>query len=67
MTEDGEVVTWTATGVGRFGLGGAISYRGMLFFRTASQKLVRLHNACGAFEYEVGSSGDTTSKIWEWK
>ena len=30
-----------------FGAGGAVSYRGMLFFKTYSP------NVCGAFEYEV--------------
>ncbi len=66
-TADGEGVTWTGTGVGHFGPGGAVSYRGMLFFRTTSQKLARLNNACGAFEYEVDGAGATVSKIWEWK
>lgn len=67
MTEDGEAVTWTATGVGRFGPGGSVSYRGMLFFRTTGKKLARLNNACGAFEYEVDAKGGTVSKMWEWK
>jgi hypothetical protein len=49
-TSDGEGITWTGTGIGKFGPGGSISYRGMLFFRTTSQKLARLNNACGAFE-----------------
>ena len=67
MTADGEGVTWTGTGVGHFGPGGSVSYRGMLFFRTTSQKLARLNNACGAFEYEVDATGATVSKVWEWK
>jgi hypothetical protein len=67
MTQDGEAVTWKAMGVGKFGAEGAISYRGMLFFKTASQKLARINNACGAFEYDVDSSGNTVSKFWEWK
>lgn len=67
MTQDGQGITWTGTGVGKFGAGGAVSYRGMLFFRTTSQQLASLNNACGAFEYEVDSSGGTVSKIWEWK
>jgi hypothetical protein len=67
MTEDGESITWTGTGVGKWGAGGAISYRGMLFFRTNSQKLAQLNNCCGAFEYEVDAAGSTTSKVWEWK
>ena len=67
MTQDGETITWKGSGVGKFGTGGAISYRGMLYFKTASKKLARLNNACGAFEYDVDASGDTVSKIWDWK
>jgi hypothetical protein len=67
MTADGEAITWTGAGVGRFGPGGSVSYRGMLFFRTTSEKLARLNGACGAFEYDVDASGGTTSKVWEWK
>jgi hypothetical protein len=66
-TVDGETVTWTGTGLGHFGPGGSVSYRGMLFFRTTSKKLARLNNSCGAFEYEVDPKGGTVSKIWEWK
>lgn len=66
-TADGEAITWTGTGLGHFGAGGSVSYRGMLFFRTTSQKLARLNNACGAFEYEVDPAGASVSKIWEWK
>jgi hypothetical protein len=67
LTQDGEAITWTGSGVGKYGAGGAISYRGMLFIRTDSQKLARINNACAAFEYEVDASGNTTSKMWEWK
>ena len=67
MTDDGQAATWTGTGVGKFGPGGTISYRGMLFYRTTSQKLARLNNACAAFEYEVDPSGSTVTKLWEWK
>jgi hypothetical protein len=67
VSTDGEGITWTGTGVGHFGASGAVSYRGMLFFRTTSQKLARLNNACGAFEFEVDGDGATVSKIWEWK
>jgi hypothetical protein len=67
MTPDGEGVSWTGTGLGKFGAEGAISYRGMLFFRTTSANLARLNNTCGAFEYEVDAAGATVSKVWEWK
>ena len=67
ITADGEGATWTGTGLGAFGQVGAVSYRGMLFYRTASQKLARLNNMSAAFEYEVDAAGNTTSKVWEWK
>jgi hypothetical protein len=67
FTDAGEVITWTGTGLGKFGPGGTISYRGMLFLQTASQKLAALNNCCAAFEYEVDPSGQTVSKMWEWK
>lgn len=66
-TADGEAVTWTGSGLGHFGPGGSVSYRGMLFYRTTSQKLARLNNACGAFEFEVDPTGVTSATVWEWK
>lgn len=67
MTQDGETITWTGMGSGKFGSGGSVSYRGMLFFKTGSQKLARINNVCAAFEYDVDASGNTVSKLWEWK
>lgn len=67
MTDDGEALTWTGTGFGKFGPGGSVSYRGMLFVQTTSQKLAALNNTCAAFEYDVDPSGETISKMWEWK
>ena len=67
MTANGEMITWKGSGLGKFGPGGALSYRGMLYYRTPSQKLERLNNTCGVFEYEVDPSGSTHTKVWEWK
>jgi hypothetical protein len=67
MTPDGEGITWKGSGVGKFGPGGSVSYRGILYYRTPSQKLARLNNVCGVFEYEVDPAGNTSSKVWEWK
>ena len=67
ITQDGDSLVWTGTGLGKFGPGGSVSYRGMLFFRSASPKLARMNNACAAFEYEVNPDGTTLSKYWEWK
>jgi hypothetical protein len=67
MTSDGEGISWKGSGLGKFGSGGAVSYRGILYYRTASQQLSHLNNVCGVFEYEVDPVGNTTSKVWEWK
>ena len=66
-TADREMVVWKGAGQGKIGPGGALSYRGMLFFQTSSQKLAQLNSAPGAFEYEVDPEGKTRTKIWEWK
>jgi hypothetical protein len=66
-TAEGEIVTWKGSGQGTLGAGGAVSYRGILYFRTASQKLAQLNAAPGVFEYEVDPAGSTHSKVWAWK
>jgi hypothetical protein len=67
MTPDGDMISWKGSGVGKIRENGALSYRGILYYRTASQKLARLNNAAGVFEYEVDPEGKTHTKIWEWK
>ncbi|MGO9641071.1 MAG: hypothetical protein ACLP1Y_07200 [Candidatus Acidiferrales bacterium] len=67
VTMDGEGVTWKGSGQGKFGPGGSVSYRGILYFQTTSQKFARLNAAPGVFEYEVDPEGKTRTKVWEWK
>ncbi|MCZ7356452.1 MAG: hypothetical protein O8C66_03180 [Candidatus Methanoperedens sp.] len=68
MTRDGEALTYTAQGVGKFtGRGSAVSFRGSLYFQTSSQKLARLASVAVIFEYEMDENGKTHAKLWEWK
>ncbi len=67
FTADGEMVSWKGSGQGKLGPGGSVSYRGILYFQTASQKMARLNATPGVFEYEVDAEGKTRTKIWEWK
>ena len=67
FTQDGDLVTWKGNAMGHFKERGAISYRGILYYRTASQKLAQLNKVAGVFEYEIDPEGKTTAKIWEWK
>lgn len=62
---EGDAITWTGSGRGKLLPGGAVSYRGMLFYRSPSPKFA--HLSTGAFEYEVDAAGNTHSKVWEWK
>jgi hypothetical protein len=67
ITHEGEMVTWKGSGQGRFKENGALSVRGILYYRTMSQKLARLNAAPGVFEVEFDPEGNDTATIWEWK
>lgn len=67
MSKDGDMATWKGAGVGRFVGGGAVSYRGAIYYSSASPKLARLNNVAVAYEFEVDPSGNVQLKAWEWK
>jgi hypothetical protein len=67
FTDDGEMIVWKGSGLGKLKEKGAVSYRGILYFRTASKKLAKLNDAPGVFEFEVDAEGKTHTKTWEWK
>ncbi len=66
-TQDGELLTWKGQGVGKILAGGALSYRGALYYSTAAPKLARLNTIAVVFEYEIDTNGNTQTKGWEWK
>jgi hypothetical protein len=67
LSAAGDMLAWQGSGLGKLGEGGAVSYRGILYYRTTSTKLARLNTVAGVFEYEVDSKGTTHAKVWEWK
>jgi hypothetical protein len=68
MTQDGEMGTWAGTGVGRFtGPGGAVSFRGAVYYQIASQKLARLNSVAVMYEWEIDQDGNGRVGLWEWK
>jgi hypothetical protein len=67
VSADGDAVTWKASGLGKLMPGGAVSYRGILYYRTTAEKFLRLNTVGGVFEYDADAAGNTTSKVWEWK
>ena len=67
MSAAGDMPSWEGSGLGEFGEGGAVSYRGILYYRTTSPKLAKFNAVAGIFEYEADSKGATHAKVWEWK
>ncbi|MFD1072606.1 hypothetical protein ACFQ29_05060 [Longispora fulva] len=65
-TPDGDMLTWTAFGVGQQA-NGVTQYRGSVVYETGASRFARLNGLCCAFEYEVDDSGKTTGRWWEWK
>lgn len=67
MSATGDMLGWKGSGQGKFGEGGAVSYRGILYYQSTSPKFAKLNTAPGVFEYEVDAKGATRAKVWEWK
>ena len=63
----GQMASWVGQGVGKLGRGQAVSYRGAIYYQSASPEWSRLNNVAAVFEYEVDEQGNTDAKIWEWK
>ena len=66
-TKEGDMATWKGAAVGRFVGGGAVSYRGAIYYQTASPKLAKLNTLAAVFEFDSAADGSTHTKMWEWK
>jgi hypothetical protein len=67
-TKDGEIATWTGSGIGRFTGQGKIRFHGPLFYRTYSTgKLAFLNNLVGVYENQIDEDQSLHYKVWEWK
>ena len=67
LLQNGENATMKGAGAGTIKAGGAVSYRGAVYFSTSSPKLARLNTVAAVFEFEVDAGGNTHTKYWEWK
>lgn len=68
MTQGGEIATFRATGAGRFtGEGGAVSFRGVAYFRTSTSTLARLNGVAVVYDFDVDADGNAKWDLWEWK
>jgi hypothetical protein len=67
MTKDGDSLSWVGQGAGHFKPTGGVSFRGAVYYETASQKLARLNGLAVVYEHETDASDNCSTKSWEWK
>ena len=67
MGKGGEVATWVGSGVGTVKKDGSVSYRGAVYYQTASAAWSRLNSIASVFEFEVDAQGNSRAQLWEWK
>lgn len=67
MGKGGEVASWVGSGVGTIKKDGGVSYRGAIYFQSASAAWLRLNSVAALFEFEVDAQGNSRAQLWEWK
>ena len=67
MGKGGEMATWVGQGVGRIKKDGSVSYRGAVYYQSASPAWSRLNSVAAIFEFEMDKQGNCRDEIWEWK
>ena len=67
MGKGGEAATWVGQGVGTLKKDGGVSYRGAVYYQTATPAWSRLNSVAAIFEFEVDAQGNTRAQLWEWK
>src|SRR5882724_13347053 len=65
--KNGETASFRGAGNGKLLSGGAVSYRGAIYFDSQSEKWSRLNTVATAFEYEADADGNTSNKLFEWR
>jgi hypothetical protein len=66
-TRDGQLVTWTAQGLGYLVIPRTIRFRGSTFYHTDSTgSLAFINNLMSVFEYEINEVSNTSARSWEW-
>ena len=67
MGKAGEMATWVGQGVGTLKKDGSVSYRGALYYQSASPAWARLNSVAAIFEFEMDAQGNCRDESWEWK
>jgi hypothetical protein len=67
MGKGGEMATWVGQGVGTIKKDGSVSYRGAVYYQSASPAWSRLNSVAAIFEFEMDTQGNCKDESWEWK
>jgi hypothetical protein len=67
MGKGGEMATWIGQGVGVIKKAGSVSFRGAVYYQSASPAWLRLNSVAAIFEFEVDTQGNCRGDTWEWK
>jgi len=68
MSAEGDMATFRAAGAGNFtDANGSISFRGALYYQTASEDWAALNGLAVIYEWDVDAEGNASYKGWEWK
>lgn len=65
MSNNGDIATWVANGVGTVGKDGATTFRGALYYQTSSVNWSRLNSVAAIFDYRVEADGACSYTLWE--
>jgi hypothetical protein len=67
MSNEGDMATFIGQGVGIPQKDGSVSFRGAVFYESASPKWSKLNSVAAIFEHDVDAEGNVRSQLWEWK
>ena len=67
MGQGGHGATWIGQGIGILKGDGSVTFRGAVYYYSASEAWSRLNSVAAVFEYGVDAQGNTSSELWEWK
>jgi hypothetical protein len=65
--EGGEAATWVGRGVGTRLEGGAVRFRGAIYYQTTSTPWLRLNGVAIVYEHGIDAEGKYRTEFWEWK
>jgi hypothetical protein len=67
MSAQGDMSSWNGQGMGRITEAGGISFRGAVYYQSATGKWAQLNGTAAVYEWNVDGEGNAKGAFWEWK